>query len=137
MYEKYKDIIYMSHHESKKHPRMSIEARSAQFAPFAALTGYEDLIEETGRFVESKIELNEDEKEILDNKLKIIYDKFETESDVLLNITYFEKDKFKLGGRYLNYIGKLKKIDLYKKIFVFMDGNIIKIDDIKDIEICL
>lgn len=137
MNEKYKDIIYMSHHESKKHPRMSIEARSAQFAPFAALTGYEDLIEETGRFVESKIELNEDEKEILDNKLKIIYDKFETESDVLLNITYFEKDKFKLGGRYLNYIGKLKKIDLYKKIFVFMDGNIIKIDDIKDIEICL
>lgn len=137
MNEKYKDIIYMMHHESKKHPRMSIEARSAQFAPFAALTGYEDLIEETGRFVESKIELNEDEKEILDNKLKIIYDKFEAENDVLLNITYFEKDKLKLGGKYLNYIGNLKKIDLYKKIFIFMDGNIIKIDDIKDIEICL
>ena len=108
MNEKYKDIIYMPHHESKKHPRMSIEARSAQFAPFAALTGYEDLIEETGRFVESKIELNEDEKEILDNKLKIIYDKFETEDNILLNITYFEKDKFKSGGRYLNYIGNLK-----------------------------
>ena len=57
MNEKYKDIIHMMHHESKKHPRMSIEARSAQFAP---LKGYEYLIEETGRFVESKIELNED-----------------------------------------------------------------------------
>lgn len=49
--KEYDDIINLPHHISKKHPQMSIEARSAQFAPFAALVGYEDEIEEVVKMV--------------------------------------------------------------------------------------
>ena len=137
MNEKYKDILFLSHYEPKKHPRMSIEARSAQFAPFAALTGYEDLIEETGKFVEEKIELNEDEKEILDNKLKMIYENIEANGSVFLYVKYFKNDKLKNGGKYIEYNGLLKRIDFYKRYVTFVDGTIIKIDDIKNIEMSL
>lgn len=54
---KYEDIINLPHHVSKKHPHMSMEARGAQFAPFAALVGYGDAVEETERIVNSKDEL--------------------------------------------------------------------------------
>ena len=74
--KKYSDIINLEHHTSKTRPKMSIENRSAQFAPFAALTGYEDMIEEDARYVDEKLEINEDLKDILDVKiikLKSIY----------------------------------------------------------------
>ena len=45
---KYDDIIDLPHHVSKRHPQMSMQSRAAQFAPFAALTGFEDEIEEAG-----------------------------------------------------------------------------------------
>ena len=64
---KYDDIINLPHHVSKKHPQMSLEARSAQFAPFSPLTGYEEEIEETGRLTNQRKELNEEVKQILDN----------------------------------------------------------------------
>lgn len=89
---KYDDIINMSHHVSKRHPQMSLEARSAQFAPFAALTGYEDAVSETGRLTSDKIELSEDERVILDRKLKIIQDNIAEEPSVF--ITYFIPDIF-------------------------------------------
>ena len=69
---KYDDIINMPHHISKKHPQMSIEMRSAQFAPFAALTGYEDAVEETGRLTSERIDIDEELKVILNKKLKTI-----------------------------------------------------------------
>ena len=62
--DKYNDIINMPHHVSKTHPQMSLEARSAQFAPFAALTGYGDVINETGRLTNKKIEIDDELKEI-------------------------------------------------------------------------
>lgn len=54
--KKYDDIINLPHHVSKKHPKMSLEARSAQFAPFAALTGYQEAIKETDKLVIDKFE---------------------------------------------------------------------------------
>ena len=72
MNNKYDDIINLPHHISKKHPQMTLEARAAQFAPFAALTGYEDAINETARQTSEKIELDDEAKEILDNKIQII-----------------------------------------------------------------
>ena len=59
--DKYNDIINLPHQESKKHPRMSLNSRAAQFAPFAALTGYGDAIEETVRITEESFEKNENE----------------------------------------------------------------------------
>ena len=71
----YDDIINMEHHVSKVHPQMSLYARSAQFAPFAALTGYEDSIKETGRETLARIELDEERRDILDAKLQFLIEK--------------------------------------------------------------
>ena len=68
----YDDIINLEHHKSKKHPPMSLYARSSQFAPFAALTGYEELVTETARETDEKIELDDEFKKILDEKIQIL-----------------------------------------------------------------
>lgn len=52
MNTEYDDIINLPHHVSPRHPRMSLQARAAQFAPFSALTGYSDEIEKSARRVE-------------------------------------------------------------------------------------
>ena len=83
---KYDDIINMSHHISKKHPRMSLENRSAQFAPFAALTGYEDEVEETARITDKRIEITDEIKSKINMKLQIIQ---ETINILLINHTSF------------------------------------------------
>ena len=111
-------------------PRMSLEARSAQFAPYAALVGYGDAIAETARRVDKKIILTEDEKSVLDNKLQII----KQEIDPEITITYFIKDKYKNGGIYDTITGILHKIDTYKNTIVLKDKTIIKLDDIYNIE---
>jgi len=90
---KYDDIINMPHHVSKKHPQMSFHDRSAQFAPFAALVGFDDMVEETARIVSKKIEINEEQKEEINKKLQEIKEKIE-EKPVAI-ITYFVPDKYK------------------------------------------
>ena len=89
--EIYADIINLPHHVSKKHPQMSLEARSAQFAPFAALVGYDGLVKETARLTDEKIEINEEEKEILDNELQLIRRQILDKPAV--TITYFVKER--------------------------------------------
>ena len=69
---KYVDIINMEHYKSKKHPPMSLYARSAQFAPFAALTGYEEAVTETAREVGERIDVDEELKNILDSKIQLL-----------------------------------------------------------------
>lgn len=64
----YEDIINLPHHVSPKRPQMSMQDRAAQFSPFAALTGYEDAIKETGRLTDVKIELSDEDRELLDQK---------------------------------------------------------------------
>ena len=128
---KYDDIINLPHHISKKHPRLSIEQRAAQFAPFAALTGYGDAIKETTRLTEDRIELNEEEKENLDKKLQELKSKISTNPQV--TITYFVPDIKKSGGEYITKIGNLKKIDEYKKILILEDKTIIHLKEIIEI----
>ena len=93
----YEDIINLPHHTSTKHPRMTKSARAAQFSPFAALTGYDDAIKETGRLTDKKIELTEEEKLILNDKLLTINNNLKNNPKVI--ITYFEHDKTKEGGK--------------------------------------
>ena len=69
---KYDDILYLSHHVSPTHRRMTMAERAAQFSPFAALAGYEDAVRETGRLVGRRVEVSEGEKAVLDRKLQII-----------------------------------------------------------------
>lgn len=91
---KYDDIINLPHHVSKKHPQMSLEARSAQFASFAALKGYEDEVAETARITDERIELNEEAKRILDEKLQQIRERINEKMET--TFTYFVKDERKI-----------------------------------------
>ena len=128
---KYDDIINLNHHISSKHPRLSMEQRAAQFAPFAALTGYGDSIKETARLTDNRIELNEEEKEMLNIKLQELKSKISTLPQV--TITYFVPDAKKAGGEYITKMSRLKKIDEYKKIIILEDKTIIPISEIIEI----
>ena len=68
----YDDIINLPHHVSKKHPPMSLYARSSQFASFAALTGYEDAVRETARETNERIDIDYEIKSIMDGKIQIL-----------------------------------------------------------------
>ena len=126
----YSDIINLSRPVSKR-PRMSLEQRSAQFAPFAALTGYEGQVKETARLTDKRIELNEELKEILDLKIQLIQKKIKEQPDV--TITYFIPDDKKQGGKYKTVTNSVKKIDTYKNEIILIDGTTIAIDEIIDI----
>lgn len=128
---KYDDIINLPHHISKKHPRMSLYARSSQFAPFAALTGYEDAINETSRQTSKKIDIDEELKNILDSKLQIIIEQIKDKPEV--TITYFIEDLKKEGGKYVTITGFVRKVDLYDQYIYFVDDKKIPINDIIDI----
>ena len=128
---KYDDIINLPHHVSKKHPRMSKEARAAQFAPFAALTGYDDVIKETARLTSERIEINEELKAILDAKLQIIHDKVSAKPEV--TFTYFVPDTKKDGGSYVTVTGKVIKIDEFSQKIILENRTEIPIPEIVDI----
>lgn len=130
-YGKYDDIINLPHHESKKHPRMSNEARAAQFAPFAALTGYDDAIKETARLTSKRIEINEELKVILDAKLQIIHDKISSKPEV--TFTYFVPDTKKDGGSYVTVVGNVIKIDEFNQKVILENKTEIPISEIVEI----
>jgi len=127
----YADIIDMSHHVSKDRPHLSMRQRAAQFSPFAALVGYEDVIEETTRQTDSKRELDETEKAELDRKLNVIALRL-TEKPIVV-IEYFVPDKTKTGGEYVFQSGEVVKIQPMQKKLVLSDGTEIRIEDIADI----
>lgn len=89
----YEDIINLPHHVSKKHPQMSIWSRSAQFAPFAALTGYDDAVKETARLTDKRLEIDEGLKNILNNKLQYILENKSLQPEI--TFTYFVYDNKK------------------------------------------
>ena len=128
---KYDDIIALPHYELKYHKRMSMESRSAQFAPFAALTGYNEGIIETSRITSKEKILTEEEKNILDRKINLILNHLEDRPEV--KIKYFIKDKLKNGGEYREFVGVIKKIN-QENLYIILDNNLkIQIKDIIDI----
>lgn len=132
MSDKYSDIINLEHPDPKNHPRMSIDKRAGIFAPFAALTGYEDDVKETGRETESEIEINEDVKERLDQKLGFIIQNIYNQPKVL--ITFFLKDNKKSGGKYITKEVNIKSIDIINNQLITTRKEIINIEDIINIE---
>ena len=127
----YSDIIDMPHHVSKDRPHLSMHQRAAQFSPFAALVGYEDVIEETRRQTDLKRELDETEKAELDRKLSVIAAHL-TERPIVV-IEYFVPDKTKTGGEYVFKSGTVAKILQVQKKIVLGDETEIRIEDIADI----
>ena len=128
----YDDIINLTHHQSKNHPHMSLHDRAAQFAPFAALTGYDDAVKEARRLTDSKPELDENQLEELDQKLADLMTRIEEHPEV--TITYFEPDDKKEGGAYVTCVGIIKKIDSYMRHLIFEDGKEINFDNVIDIQ---
>ena len=130
MSRNYDDIINLPHHVSKKHPQMSIIDRAAQFSPFAALTGHGEAIDETARFTDRKIELDESRKEITDQKLRIIS---ECGDSLQVEVICFVPDKRKDGGEYVSVCGTVRKIDGITREITMSDGRIIPIENIYDV----
>ncbi|NLG05285.1 MAG: YolD-like family protein [Clostridia bacterium] len=129
---RYDDMIELIHSTSMKHPRMTLRNRAAQFAPFAALTGYDDALNETARLTTDKVELDEDQKEILNEKLRIVQEHIGDLKPV--TITYFSKDVKKEGGEYLTRTEIIKKIDLYEHRVILADKEKVLIEDIIDLQ---
>lgn len=130
---RYDDIINLSKHQSTKHPHMSLHDRAAQFAPFSALSGHEEVIEETARFTDEKIILDESTIKKINEKLYEISKHLSEKWNV--SITYFRRDRLKMGGTYLTDIGSIRKIDEIEKQVIMDSGMKIKMEEIVGIEI--
>lgn len=125
---RYDDIIDLPHHTSSIHPRMPVRDRAAQFAPFAALVGHRTAIQETARLTDCRVELTEDEKAILDLRLRTILDRKEERPEV--SICYFKPDRKKTGGAYVTITGVIKKFDGIARNLVLENGDCIPIEDV-------
>ena len=130
---RYDDIINLPHHVSPTRQRMSMHDRAAQFAPFAALVGYDDAVAETARLTESRPELDEQEQWAINERLAYIVDHIHEQPNV--HIKYFVPDEHKSGGAIVEASGKVKKISATDGAIVMADGCVIPITDVMDIVI--
>ena len=128
---RYDDMLNLPHHVSLTHPQMSALARAAQFSPFAALTGYDDAVKETARLTDAKLELDEDEKARISERLNLLQEQITAHPTV--TITYFQADKKKDGGAYVSTTAPVKKIDQIENVIKMMNGELISFSDILSI----
>ena len=131
MRSSYSDIIHLPHHVSKVHLQMTMAQRAAQFSPFAALVGYEDVVHEMERQTAPERELNEDEKVELDRRIAIVA--AHLAEHPVVTIEYFVPDERKDGGEYVFKSGAVEKIVSAERIVV-VGGEVIRMDRIVRIE---
>jgi len=124
----YSDIIDMPYRTTGRHKHMSLHDRAAQFAPFAALTGFEAIIDEQARFTESRPVLCDDDAAVLNEQFQKLIDRIDEQS--LVTLTYFEKDKYKEGGCLKDKTGIVRLIDTVNREFIFFDKERVAIDDV-------
>lgn len=123
---KYDDILRLPHHVSASRKPMSMTARAAQFAPFAALSGYDAEVQEAGRLTDQLIELDEYEKEMLNARLQLLAQHLQEKWTV--SAVYFQPDERKEGGAYVTRTGTVKKILLSERRLLLTDGTVIPLD---------
>ena len=131
MNNRYDEIMELPHHVSKTRPQMPMSDRAAQFAPFAALTGYDSAIKETGRLTGERIELDEEALTALDRKYQLLMDTLDDEPEV--TIIYFQPDARKAGGQYVSATGTVKKVDTFGRRILLQDGTRIPLDSVYDL----
>ena len=131
-HKSYEDIINLPHHVSSTRPRMSAIDRAAQFSPFAALTGYNTSIKESARLTDTRIDIDDSQKEEISEKLRMVTEHFD--ADVEIRITYFLPDTKKTGGKYVIAAGTVKKVDEYERMIIMGDGKQIPIDEVIDVD---
>ena len=132
MNRKYNEIMGLPHHVSKTRPQMPMSDRAAQFAPFAALTGYDAAIKEPGRLTDERIELDVEALSALDMKYQLLMEALDEAPEV--TITYFQPDERKAGGKYVSAVGAVKKIDDFERRITMRDGTRIPMDDVLSID---
>ncbi|MCQ2182711.1 MAG: YolD-like family protein [Bacteroidales bacterium] len=130
---RYEDIINIPHWEPRSHPRMSEYDRAAQFAPFAALTGYDAMVKETSRLTDDRDELDEERILALNETLSLILERLSEHPEI--SMTWFKKDMKKQGGAYVKTAGSVRDVDLAGRQIVLKDGKKISLDDITSITI--
>ena len=131
MNNRYDEIMGLLHHVSKTRPQMPMSDRAAQFAPFAALTGYDSAIKETGRLTDERIELDEEALTALDRKYQLLMDTLDDAPEV--TIIYFQPDERKAGGQYVSATGTVKKVDTFGRRILLQDGTRIPLDSVYDL----
>ena len=124
----YGDIVNLPRPVSKKHPEPPLSERAARFAPFAAITDYEEMVLEEARVTEEKIELDESALTILNEKLNILQNNLSQSPEI--TVTYFAPDKKKAGGAYVNISGTVRQIDVYSKLLILENDKKIRIENI-------
>ena len=124
------DMVTRPHPDPKYHTRMPMENRAAQFAPFAALTGYEEAVEEAHRLTDHRPELSDEEKDALDRALRQALE----EKERPVTITRFIPDARKEGGRIVTKKGQIRRLDAYRRRLVLEDGDRIPLDEILDLQ---
>ena len=128
----YEDMLFLPHPVSTVHPPMTRQNRAAQFAPFAALTGYSDAVRETARRTEARVELDENVKAVLDRKLQLLKESLGKGPEIV--VTYFVPDLKKAGGAYVTAKGRIRKLDPYGRRIVLEDGTEIFMERITALE---
>lgn len=129
---RYDDIIHLPHHRSPTRARMSDADRAAQFAPFAALTGFGAAIRETGRLTQACPELDESRKEALDLRLQLLLAHLGERPPVTL--TYFQPDSRKAGGAILTAADRICKIDCHTRSLYLSRGQCIPLEQVLELE---
>lgn len=129
--EEYGDIIDREHYVDPNRPQMSRISRAAQFSPFAALTGYEDLIDEAARQTSEQIELDESNKEEIGRRIDVL---LHMEASPNVEITHFIQDGKKLGGAYETAVGKIIKYDALSRSIKLDTGITLYVDDMIDVK---
>jgi hypothetical protein len=125
---KYDDMLHLPHHVSRKHPPMPPENRAAQFAPFAALTGFGAAIRETARRTEPRRELDESEKAALDRELRRLQARIAERPPV--TVSYYRPDERKEGGAYVTRTEPAVKLDPAARVLVLQSGAAVEFDAI-------
>ena len=130
--DRYIDMLDLLHPTSPHHPRMPIIDRAAQFAPFAALTGYDDAIEETARLTDQMRNMTEDQREQLDRRYQLLLASVERHPQV--EVTYFLPDARKSGGSYQTVRGQLLRIDETERVMHLGNGHRIALDAVCNLD---
>ena len=131
----YDDIIHLPHHTSRRRQAMPRIGRAAQFAPFAALSGYDDAVQETARLTDRLIEQDEESLALMNEKLHALLEVIKDQPEII--ITYFEPDEKKAGGSYQRITGRIRRIDEINRLLILADRTAIPMDSIFEIDCAL
>ncbi len=131
MNDKYSDLLLLPHPNSSVHRRMPLANRAAQFAPFAALTGYEDAVHETARWTDTQLFLSEDQITCINHQLEKLMHYPNSAAEII----YFKHDLRKSGGQYSKIVGRVKKIDDINHQLILIDGSHIPLQDVFSIHV--